>query len=126
MSRLAETINMRRTEMRQIVASGVAVLLIGYSTFSWAGAESSRRQSTLRQVGTGLGSAIGTFVYFPFKATFCILGGLASGVTLIAAGSEQAGKVVDTSCRGSWTITPAMVAGEEPVYFVGDPSARQR
>ncbi|MBZ0168901.1 hypothetical protein MELA_02241 [Candidatus Methylomirabilis lanthanidiphila] len=111
--------------MRQIVALGIAMLLIGYSSQSWAASESGRPHSTLRQVGTGLGSAIGTFVYFPFKATFCILGGLASGVTLVAAGSEQAGRVVDTACRGSWTITPANVAGEEPVYFVGNPHAQQ-
>ncbi|HWQ70307.1 MAG TPA: hypothetical protein VN494_10245 [Patescibacteria group bacterium] len=111
--------------MRQIVTLGIVMLLIGQSTQSWAGSEASRQHSTLRQVGTGIGSAVGTVVYFPFKATFCILGGLASGVTLIAAGSEQAGKVVDTSCRGSWTITPAMVAGEEPVWFVGNPSGRQ-
>lgn len=112
--------------MRQIVAFGIALLLIGYSTQSWAASESSKSHSTLRQVGTGVGSAIGTVIYFPFKATFCILGGLASGVTLAVSGSEQAGRVVDTSCRGSWTITPAMVAGEEPVYFVGNPSGAQQ
>jgi hypothetical protein len=112
-------------EMRQIVALGIAMLLIGQSTQSWAGSEASRQHSTLRQVGTGIGSAVGTIVYFPFKATFCILGGLASGVTLMVAGSEQAGRVVDTSCRGTWTITPAIVAGEEPVWFVGNPSGRQ-
>jgi len=112
--------------MRQIAALAVAMLLIGHSAQSWAGTESSTRHSTLRQVGTGVGSAIGTIVYFPFKAVFCILGGLAGGVTLAVAGSEQAGRVVDTSCRGSWTITPDMVAGEEPVYFVGNPSGAQQ
>lgn len=111
--------------MRQMMALAVSMLLIGSSAESWAASESTRQHSTLRQIGTGLGSAIGTVVYFPFKATFCILGGLASGVTLMVAGSEQAGKVADTTCRGTWTITPAAVAGEEPVYFVGNPSARQ-
>ncbi len=111
--------------MRQIVALGIAMLLTGHSTQSWAGSEASRQHSTLRQVGTGVGSAIGTIVYFPFKAVFCIVGGLASGVTLMAAGSEQAGRVADTACRGTWTITPDMVAGEESVWFVGNPSGRQ-
>ncbi|MBI2882548.1 MAG: hypothetical protein HYY11_01345 [Candidatus Methylomirabilis oxyfera] len=111
--------------MRQMVAYGIALLLIGHSTQSLAASESARQHSTLRQVGTGVGSAIGTVVYFPFKATFCILGGLASGVTLMVAGSEQAGRVANTACRGTWTITPAIVAGEEPVWFVGNPSGRQ-
>lgn len=110
--------------MRQIAACGIAMLLIAHSTQSWAAPESARPHSTLRQVGTGVGSAVGTMVYFPFKATFCILGGLASGVTLAVAGSEQAGKVADTTCRGTWTITPAIVAGEEPVKFAGDSPAR--
>lgn len=112
--------------MRQIAVLAIALLLIGYSIPSWAASESSRSHSTLRQVGTGVGCAVGTMVYFPFKAAFCILGGLASGVTLAVAGSEQAGRVADTACRGTWTITPAIVAGEEPVYFVGNPSGARR
>jgi hypothetical protein len=108
--------------MRLIVALGIAMLLIGHSAPSWAASESARQHSTLRQVGTGIGSAVGTVVYFPFKAAFCIVGGLASGVTFMVAGSEQAGRVADTTCRGTWTITPSMVAGEEPVWFVGNPS----
>lgn len=110
--------------MRPIVAFSIAMLLIGHSAESWATSESGRPKSVLGQVGTGIGSAVGTFVYFPFKAVFCILGGLASGVTLIVAGSEQAGKVANTSCGGNWTITPANVAGEEPVKFTGDSHAR--
>lgn len=110
--------------MKGIMAVGIAILLIGYSAHSWAESEPAGPHSTLRQVGTGVGSAIGTVVYFPFKTVFCIGGGLASGFTLIFAGSEQAGKVADTACRGTWTITPAAVAGEEPVHFVGNPSAQ--
>jgi hypothetical protein len=115
----------RRVEMKQMIALAIAMLLIGQSIQSWASSEPSKSHSTLRQVGTGVGSAIGTIVYFPFKTTFCVLGGLASGVTLMVSGSEQAGRIADTACRGSWTITPAMVAGEESVYFVGNPSGQQ-
>src|SRR5574337_683963 len=97
---LQKTIDRRRGEMRQIVAFGIAMLLIGHSAESWAESESGRQHSTLRQVGTGIGSAVGTVVYFPFKAAFCIVGGVASGFTLIFAGSEKAAKVADTTCRG--------------------------
>lgn len=61
--------------MRQIVALGVAMLLIGHSTQSWAGSEASRQHSTLRQVGTGIGSGVGTVVYFPFKAASVLWAG---------------------------------------------------
>ena len=78
-------------------------------------------ETTPAQVGYGVGSVLGTLVYAPFKATFCILGSLASVATL-PFGTETAGKVVGTSCRGTWVITPDVVRGKEPVRFVGDTS----
>lgn len=110
--------------MRSVVAVGLAVLVMASSTPNWAEAEA--QESTLSQVGTGVGSAIGTFVYFPFKAAFCILGGVASGVTVVFAGPENAGKVARTACGGSWVITPDVVKGKETVKFAGDPAPSQQ
>lgn len=108
--------------MRHVTALGLALFLVAQSTASWA--ESGAQESTLSQIGTGVGSAIGTMVYFPFKAVFCIGGGIASGFTLIFAGRDNADKVAGTACRGTWVITPDVVNGKEPVKFVGDPAAR--
>lgn len=108
--------------MRHVTALGLALLLIAYSTASWAG--SGAQESTLSQIGTGVGSAIGTMVYFPFKTAFCILGGLVSGVTLVVAGSEKAEKVAGTACRGTWVITPDAFKGKAPVKFAGDAPSR--
>lgn len=108
--------------MRHVTALGLALFLVAHSTASWA--ESGAQESTLSQIGTGVGSAIGTMVYFPFKAAFCIGGGIASGFTLIFAGRDNADKVAGTACRGTWVITPDVVNGKEPVKFVGDPAAR--
>lgn len=106
--------------MRQIAALGVALLLIGQSTASWA--ESGAQESTLSQIGTGVGSGLGTVVYFPFKTVFCVGGGIASGFTLIFAGRDNANKVASAACRGTWAITPDIIKGNEPVKFVGDSS----
>ena len=65
-----------------------------------------------------MASVLGTLVYAPCKAVFCLLGGLGSLVTLPFS-TEAAGKVADASCGGSWVITPDVVRGEEPVRFVG-------
>ena len=105
--------------MRQVLAVMVTLGLLTLSTPSWAG--SASEESTLGQVGTGVGSVVGSAVYFPFKAAFCILGGIGSGVTLVAAGPESANKVASASCRGTWAITPDVVKGREPVHFVGEP-----
>lgn len=110
--------------MRQIAAPGLALFLFGHSTASWA--ESETQESTLSQIGTGVGSGLGTVVYFPVKTVFCIGGGIASGFTLIFAGRDNANKVVSAACRGTWAITPNIISGKEPVKFVGDPSLPEK
>ena len=69
--------------------------------------------------GVPLWSGLGTLIYAPLKATFCLLGGIASGLTAIAS-PPTAGKVAMASCGGAWIVTPNVVRGREPVKFVGD------
>ena len=104
--------------MKQALAVVVMLGLLALSTPGWA--ESASEESTLGQIGVGVGSVVGSVVYFPFKAAFCILGAIGSGFTLVAAGPQTANKVVSASCRGTWVITPAVVKGQEEVKFVGD------
>jgi hypothetical protein len=82
-------------------------------------AEPGARESTPEQVTFGVGSVLGTLVYAPLKATFCILGGLAAAATTIAS-PPTAGRLVGTTCRGTWVITPDTLRGKAPVQFVGD------
>jgi hypothetical protein len=107
--------------MKPTLAIMVIIISVMYSAISWAG--SGAQESTPAQIGAGVGSVVGSAVYFPFKASFCILGGLASGVTLVADGPRSANKVASAACRGTWAITPDIVKGEKPVNFVGSPPA---
>ena len=102
--------------MKQIFAGLVMFVLVSQALPGWAGSASA--QSTLEQAGYGAGSALGTLVYVPFKATFCVLGGIGAAFTAIAS-TSTAGKVVGASCGGTWVITPDAVKGDEPVQFVG-------
>jgi hypothetical protein len=104
--------------MMRILAMLLALTLLAQSTPGWA--QSNSQEGTASQVGAGVGSVVGSAVYFPFKAVFCILGGIGSGFTLLAAGPETANKVVSASCRGTWAITPDIVKGKEAVHFVGE------
>ncbi len=106
--------------MKQIVAIAVGLILIGQSTLGWA--ESRSDESTLEQIGYGTGAVVGSAVYFPFKASFCILGAIGSGFTLIFD-PKTAKQVASAACRGTWAITPGVVKGKEQVKFVGDPPA---
>ncbi len=110
--------------MKQIMAIVLTLALVVPSTMSWA--DGGAHESTPAQIGSGVGSVVGSAVYFPFKASFCILGGLGSGFALIAAGPQTANKVASASCRGTWAITPDVVKGKQPVKFVGDPPASAR
>ena len=75
--------------------------------------------SAAQDVAYGTGSVLGTAVYAPFKATFCILGGITSGFTFPFAGADTAGRVATAGCGGTWAITPSVLKGQEPVRFVG-------
>ncbi len=75
--------------------------------------------STPEQVAYGAGSALGTIVYSPVKASFCIVGGVASAFTALAS-PPTASKVVGGACRGTWIITPDVLRGKERVKFVAD------
>jgi hypothetical protein len=101
--------------MRHIVIVLITLAVIGWSAPSWAADYSS----TAAEVGSAAGSGLGTLIYAPLKATFCILGGIASGFTAIAS-PPTAGKVAMASCGGAWVVTPNVVRGREPVKFVGD------
>lgn len=103
--------------MRRIVILGLGVCLLGQSAPSWAAA--GAEESTPQQISYGAGSVLGTLVYAPLKASFCVLGAIASGFTLPFAGPKTAGKVVGASCRGTWVISPNVLRGRERVDFIG-------
>jgi hypothetical protein len=103
--------------MKRTVVLLLGLVLVAQGTVGFA--EEGPQESTGTQIGTGVGSVVGSAVYFPFKASFCILGGISSGFALLFAGAKAADRVASTTCRGTWAITPNVVKGKEPVHFVG-------
>jgi len=103
--------------MKRLIALLVLVVLGMGSSVSFAAGSSP--ESTGAQIGTGVGSMVGSAVYFPFKASFCVLGGVSSGFALLFSGSKAAEKVANTTCRGTWVISPQVVAGNQKVNFTG-------
>lgn len=106
--------------MRLLIVTLLGLALLGQSRVAAAGADANG--STPQQVGYGAGSVFGTLVYSPIKASFCILGGVASGFTAIAS-PPKAAKVAGATCGGTWMITPGVLKGKEPVKFVGGASS---
>jgi len=100
--------------MRRILTLLLVLALIGVSAPDPASSE-----STAVQVGAAAGSAFGTMIYAPVKATFCILGGIGSGVTAIFS-PPTAGKIAMATCGGDWTVSPTVIQGHEKPKFIGD------
>lgn len=100
--------------MRRILAILLVLGLIGVSTPSPA-----RSESTAVQVGSAAGSAFGTMIYAPAKATFCILGGIGAGFTAIVS-PPKAGQIAMATCGGDWTVSPSVIQGHEPPKFIGE------
>ena len=103
--------------MRHLMAIVLAGIIVAHGTVGRA--ETRSEDTTLEQIGYGTGSVVGSIVYFPFKAAFCILGGLGGGVALVVDGAKAADRVIGASCRGTWAITPDVVKGQAAVKFVG-------
>lgn len=103
--------------MKRLVIVLLGLVILGQSHVAVAGSDPN--ESTPEQVAYGAGSVLGTVVYAPFNATFCILGGIGSAFTAIVS-PPTAGKVVGASCRGTWAITPDVLKGKEKLQFVGE------
>lgn len=101
--------------MKQLVAVGLGVALLGQSTVSLAAPAS--QDSTAKQAAYGAASGLSTLVYSPVKGGFCILGAIGSVFTL-PFGTKTAGKVVGATCRGTWVISPDNLKGRERVEFI--------
>lgn len=104
--------------MKRIAAIVLGLFLFAQSTVGLANSDPD--ESTLEQVGIGTGSVVGSVVYFPLKTVFCALGGVGSIYTRIFVGPRSTHKLISTTCRGTWAITPDTLRGKESVTFVGD------
>ena len=104
--------------MKQIVAFLIGLALLGQSAAGWA--QPNSRGGGAQEVAYGVGSVLGTLVYAPVKASFCILGAISSGFAFPIAGPKTAGNIAGSTCKGTWVITPDTLKGKEPVKFVGN------
>ena len=103
--------------MKKIVALLIGPALLGSTQAGWAQPKS--RDSAGEQVALGAGSVLGTLVYAPVKASFCILGAISSGFAFPIAGPRTAGNIAGSTCGGTWVITPDELKGRERVKFLG-------
>jgi hypothetical protein len=97
------------------------LVLLALSVVGALAASPAHADSPGQEVAYGAGSVFGTLLYAPFKTTFCVLGAVTSGLALPFSGPQGSARMATAACAGTWAITPAVLKGQEPVRFVGDP-----
>ena len=101
----------------------VGVCLIVLTTITTVGsARAEEKLSYGQQAGWGF-AAVGTnLFYIPAKVTYvivaCITGGLVYGLTL--GNTRAVDAIFSPALGGTYVVSPAMMRGEEPVFFFGE------
>ena len=102
---------MKKTLLVVLVVSVVGTLAAG----------PAHADSPGQEVAYGAGSVFGTLLYAPLKTSFCVVGAVTSGLALPFSGPQGSARMATAACAGTWAITPAVLKGQEPVRFVGEP-----
>ena len=84
-------------------------------------------EPTYENAGLGAASALSTLIYGPIKVASAITGLIVGGLSYPLSGgdSDVMMKVINTSVRGDYVVTPAHLRGEQPLQFWGQAPAEE-
>ena len=84
-------------------------------------------EPTYENAGLGAASALSTLIYGPIKVASAITGLIVGGLSYPLSGgdSDVMMKVINTSVRGDYVVTPAHLRGEQPLEFWGHTPAEE-
>lgn len=97
----------------------LAVILVVATSPALAQAQSS--EPTYETGGLGVASALCSLVYGPVKVATAILGLVVGGLSFPLSGgdSDVTMRVINTSVRGDYVVTPSHLRGDKPLEFWG-------
>ena len=74
--------------------------------------------------GWGVLAVFANLGYMPVKTVYAVIGGITGGFAYACTGGsyETASSIWSMSLGGTYVLSPAMIRGEEPIYFAGGPS----
>jgi len=106
---------MVRKVMRVLVVLG---LLMGTAH---AATNEKKQTNYWSDAGYGTLAVLTNVVYMPVKVVYSTLGVITGGLAyvLTVGDSDTAERVWSPSVGGSYVVTPAMLRGDEPVFFNG-------
>ena len=107
--------------VRLVLVALVTIALLGVPAASFADEAEGRALVTGKESGLGAAAALSSLVYGPLKLAYATGGVLVGGVAwaFTAGDAEVADKVFTRALRGNYVITPDILKGQEPLYFIG-------
>ncbi len=108
----------RRSLTRTLVALQLGIALLAAAPAAWARQED---ESVAFEGVVGVGAAICTLIYSPFKVAYAIGGSVVSGLAWMwtLGDTSIAGPIFRSSVRGDYVVTPSHVAGQRELRFFG-------
>ncbi len=97
-------------------------LFVQCSFLNDADAKTYAEHGTAGKVGLISASVVSSAVYFPFKLTYAVLGGVTSGLTYavtMAKEAETAHRIATKAFTGDWYIHPNILTSHEYLNFSG-------
>jgi hypothetical protein len=106
--------------------SGWRTLVVAAALAATLGAPRAvRAEEYPNEAGWGALSVLSNIGYMPAKSVYAVVGGLTGGIAYActAGNYETASNIWEMSLGGTWALSPAMLRGEEGIYFAGGPTA---
>ena len=84
-----------------------------------------RAEDYPNQAGWGALAVLANVGYMPAKMIYALTGGLTGGIAYVctAGNYDTARNIWEMSLGGTWALSPAMIRGDEGIYFAGGPNA---
>jgi len=110
---------MNRTMVTLVAAFGL------WAQVAHAARTDTEAESCWTQGGYGVVSVLANLLYMPTKVVYAGLGAITGGLAyVLTVGDEDVADAVwNRSVGGTYVVTPAMVRGDEDVFFFGEHSA---
>ena len=107
--------------MKSNTRARIAALAFAIAVGLAPAAVQAQEEATFGDAGVGAGSALSSLVYGPVKLAFAITGLVIGPFAWALSGgdSDVMWRVVDTSVRGDYVVTPAHLRGDQPLEFFG-------
>ena len=101
---------------RKSIAMGALLLVLCLAK------PAAAQDSYASQFGWGMAAIGANLFYIPGKLVYAALGGFTGGMGyLLSAGNfEAAQKIWSPTVGGTYVLTPAMLRGDEPIFFAGE------